>query len=621
MATVRRSLLPLLLAGSLAGLPAQERRPLLGTVVDADGKPVAHATVRLAFVPLGAEHLEARDHPQATADERGRFRVDVLPCTSYRLWATGPRDEQGNYLASGLTQANTGQLVALQATVRHPARRLLVRGAEAWPGLLPLRVRVLPDCVELPELTFPLPAEGHVALPPLPDAFTTVEVLTRDGDVLYAQQLKTTGNLTVGIPKPCTIPLHVVDEKGAPVAGATVRSRAMGGSPEGSGLLPGGPARSRWRPLGTTDADGALSAEVPCDRDPFAPNTWPNLFFLAHKAGFAGSVSGIGQEPFCDGVQVKGEKDLAPKGLRFTLRRTPPLRARFLAGPQPLAATRVAVRAEFRITTADGNGWINEELVWQPTTDAEGRIEIADLPPNCHEVTFVVAANAGALGLTEAVRKECPQHPVMLHRLAEPPATEVVVDLAQCKPLHLRLLDEGKAPARDARILLISRATGDGIDAWAPQVVPNGSGHATVLLQPGDWALFARDRTGFAFLKVDGQQEQEALLPFEPMPSMRGKVVDQEGRPVAGARMHGVSMSVMGMGGRQPELDALAQHLSWTWIQATRTGADGAFDCRLLSLPNMRFQGQFVDESAPGRRRSPAFTIAPGDEPLTVTIQ
>lgn len=621
MATARRSLLPLLLAASLAGLPAQERRPLLGTVVDADGKPLAHATVQLAFVPLGAEHVEALDHPQATTDERGRFRADVLPCSSYRLWASGPRDSKGDYFTSAVAQAQAGMLVELRAATRHGKRHLLVTGGAAWAGLAPLRVRVLPDSAELPELTFSLAAEAPIALPTLPDAFTTIEVMTRDGSVLYSHTTKTTANLVVGLPKPQPIALRVVDDKGAPVSGATVRSRAATSSPEGDGLLLGGPPRGCWRPLGTTDADGQLTAEVPCHQDPFQPETWPNLFFLAHKAGYAGSVSGIGEQPFCDGVQRKGEKDLAKKPLCFTLRRAAPLQARFLVGQQPLAAVRVAVRAEFHITMADGNGWMNEELVWQPTTDAEGRIEIADLPPNCHGVTFAVARHAGSLGLAEAVLKECPQYPVMLHRLAEPPTTEVVIDLAKCKPLHLRLLDEGKAPSRDARILLMCRAAGSGIDTWAPQIVSNGSGRATVLLQPGDWALFARDQTGFAFLKVDGQQEQEALLQLEPMPSMRGKVVDQEGRPVPGARLHGVSMSVMGMGGRQAELDELAQRLTWSWVQRSTTAADGTFDCRLLSLPNMHFQGQFVDESAEGRRRTPAFTIAPVDEPITLTIQ
>jgi len=138
-----------------------------------------------------------------------------------------------------------------------------------------------------------------------------------------------------------------------------------------------------------------------------------------------------------------------------------------------------------------------------------------------------------------------------------------------------------------------------------------------VLLQPGAWSVFARNETGYALLSADGQQEQDATLELAPMPSLRGKVVDADGKPVAGLRVQGVSMSLVGMGGAQPELANLAQQMCWSWIQRARTSADGTFDCRILTLPNMQLKGRFQD----GQRQTEEFLIAPGDEPVTLVIQ
>lgn len=599
-----------------ASLLAQERRPLLGTVVDAEGKALARATVQVAHVPIGAEHLPAADHATATTDERGRFRIDVRPCTTYLVWATGPRGEDGTYLASAITQSSAGMLLELRAATRHDQRHLAIPDTTAWAAFAPLQVRLVTGGAELPGRTFPLRDVARVELPPLPDAFTTFEILDKDGGVLRADTRRSATNTNLTITPVHDVPLLVVDDKGAAVAGATVTMRTSTGAFDDAGLLPSPPNRTHWRTLGQTDADGRLLARIPSARDPFQPRSWPNLFLVAHKPGRAAAVSGHGQHVFHDGKQVVDAALLAKKELRFTLGPAAPLRVRFTLGTKPLADTLVTVRCEFRVMQNKGNGWSNEELVWHRRTDADGQLVVEDLPADCHETAFAVAADAAQLQLPAERHKECGGQPLALLRVPAPPRDGATFDLATCKPLRLTLLDQHKAPAREARVLLVSRGSENSIDGWAPRAVPTVTGHATLLVQPGKWTVFVRDETGFAHLDLDGDVPGEATLQLEPMPACRGRVVDSDGKPVAGLQLQGTSMSVQGMGNAS-SLETIAQAMCWTWIQRTRTAADGTFDFRMLTVPTMEMKARFQE----GKRGTEEFRLVPGDELLTLTIR
>ena len=89
----------LLVSFALAtALAAQQRVPLLGTVVDAKKVPIAGAIVQLAHVPPGCEGEVAADHPTATTDERRiicdlvrhgeEARAQAGPCTSVSIEST-----------------------------------------------------------------------------------------------------------------------------------------------------------------------------------------------------------------------------------------------------------------------------------------------------------------------------------------------------------------------------------------------------------------------------------------------------------------------------------------------------------------------------------------------------
>ena len=86
------------LALALGCVPAQDlpREPGFGRVLDKDGVPWVGAKV----------FLEHRSHPlvqdpacmdliEATTDERGQFRVDMLPASGYAVWARSAVGEDG----------------------------------------------------------------------------------------------------------------------------------------------------------------------------------------------------------------------------------------------------------------------------------------------------------------------------------------------------------------------------------------------------------------------------------------------------------------------------------------------------------------------------------------------
>jgi hypothetical protein len=88
--------LPLMLASMPFGpLIAQEprRETAFGEIRDAGGRPFAGATLHLLYRAHPAVTEPAYgEHLQATADDRGRFRANVLAGMPYTAWAEGPGD-------------------------------------------------------------------------------------------------------------------------------------------------------------------------------------------------------------------------------------------------------------------------------------------------------------------------------------------------------------------------------------------------------------------------------------------------------------------------------------------------------------------------------------------------
>lgn len=600
--------------------PAQERRPHVGVVRTADGKPLANATVQFAWVPSMGEDQVAADHPTATTDERGRFRAELLPCAHYRVWTTGPITD-GAYLASEVAWTAVGRSLELVAAHPQQTGRWTMQNLDGWRDRGPLRVRFLPDLVELPKLTMTVGEDGRFVGPALPTAMShssplCLELLAADGSVLDARQAMpaTQPETTIAWTDTRELMMRVVDGAGAPVPGATLRQRVPTGWSPGDSLRPAPAARQTFRDLGATGADGTLAARIACAEDPFQQRGWRQLFFVATKPGFAASFSGFSEHTFLDGKEVE---QYTGKELRFTLVAEQPLRVQIGIGERPLADAPWTVHANVPVHNQKGNGWTHESMMWHTRTDAAGVTAVADLPTSTRLLTLRLGGDVRVRELVpEAQRGWLAPEPVLLHRVA-PTQRNLHLDLATFRPLQLRVLDENQAPARAVSLLLLSLQGEALCDARTPQPTTDSAGRCTVLLQPGRWFVFARTELAMAQLEIDAGQESgpsERTLQLTAMPRMFGKVVDGQGKPIAGAALDCDGMSRSGQ--HRQALGAVVEVLGWSWFRSVRTDSDGNFVCGLAPVPGMRHEGSF----RVGQRASTRFAFEAVTEPLTIVV-
>ncbi|MCC7396047.1 MAG: carboxypeptidase regulatory-like domain-containing protein [Planctomycetes bacterium] len=596
-----------------ASLAAQDRRPLLGTVVDGDGKPLAGATVCFGYVPFGGEDLPPHDQGTTTTDARGRFKADVLPCASYSLWAVGPEADAGR-ATSGIVHAAAGALVELRATARRTDWRLTIEGLDAWQEAGPFTIRLFADTVALPGAPLAVAADGTVELPLLLPAIASFDLCDRAGEVLATLSVPTKADGKAKLQPPQTVPMRVFDAKGQPLAGAEVEQRFSRGWNHGLDFGPYRPGRTIRRRLGTTDADGMLVARVPFAKDPFRSSGYRQLYFLAKKPGHAASLSGFTDQLFLDGKEV-ADKDRTE--LSFHLPAALPLAARFTTtGGRGLAGQPVVVRSHLRIEEATNSGWQAQEATWLATTDAEGRITIADLPLNVGELSMTLLATKAELGMPEPLRRSAPPLALAPLRFQSRPDHEVVVDLATYHTVQLRLLEADKSPARGATVLLAPEHPETAWDAGTMQATPDPAGRLNLLLAPGAWTVFVRSANSMACQRLVVEHGLEATLALSPMPAMRGRVVGKDGKPIAGATLDVVSMSRMGLDGLRPPEEQVAEHLNWKWLDDVRSDADGNFLAPFVPVSGASYEAVFHH----GQRQSARFQVQAGADPVTITI-
>lgn len=640
MHTARATSFALVAAFVLSSLPsliAQERppltstpprtglRPLLGKVVDAQGNGVARASVHLALIAAGSESGETSDYQVATTDGRGRFRFQAQPCSRHRIWATQTAATEsaveGTFAdgrVSDIIWASAGSLVELRLDKPAIACRLTIKNTEAWPNAGPFRVRIAPGAISLATPPIALDASHECTLPIMPSGQAAIDILDKHGQPL---QCTTLGRIQkkqiVKLSPPRTVPMKVCDKDGKPIAGATVRQRFQAGWSDLRGFGPRASARRRWRELGQTDAKGQLRAQIANDQDPFESSGWPQLFFVASKDGYNISHSGFTDEPFVDGIEID-RTDL--EELRFTLRPAKPAKLRLMLDKdRPLARQHLAIVQSYRIQEQDGNSSSHEDYTHSTTTDEHGQVLIPDLtePVGKVRVLFGDGPQRSEL-VSKKLQRMLPQGGVALHRLSRKEGEQEIV-IGSFPKLQLQLLDATGGPASDAELLFVSieHANDYECDAWTPTTTTDAAGRVVMLLQPGNWLVFARDGLGMAHAKIDIDADEQLQMRMEPMPVMRGKVVDGDGKPVAGARLSCHSSSWTSRGRQDAAIDAVAQTMNWSWISNTVSDAEGNFACTFLDLPNMTYKGRFKKAG----KKSDSLKIQAGEDPMTVRLQ
>lgn len=625
--TALRGRLPLALLAALAtsatALSAQQLRPLFGKVVDAQGAPLAGAEVHVLLPDVLDERHRALCHEVVQTDARGRFRTKLRPCTYHLIWAIGP--EGASRTCSATRWCSTGSLLELRADLRAQDGTAKLTGLEPWQDLAPFRLRLAVDSVELPDVDLAVGADGTCALPPLPSCRLTCEVVDKDGRTLTTGSTSApSSEVQVRVEPPQEIPLRAVDANGAPVAGARVRARITSGYSKNVRFGPKLPLRHLWRDLGETGEDGRLVARVAMRTNPFEKSGRQQLFLVAEKAGRQTTYSGFNDtgltvHPFCDGQKVARE---GLTELTFTMPPAEPAFGRVRVGGQRVfAGQELQLRLNAPVQRLN-NSLRQEHLIFRVRTDGEGRFEIPQLRPPSQGIEVGISGDAAVAQLvTPELQRRTPLRPVALHGASNYTSGPLEIALDVLPVLNVQLLDATGGPARDVDLLFLSRKDGGArkCSPWTARATTDSAGRVSMRLEPGKWLVFARNTLEVAYVNVDLKSDDEQQLRMQPMQTMRGRVVDEEGKPVAGARleMRSIEWRAGTTDQRDPGLSSICSHLAWNWIDSVRTDEDGAFVCPLLPLPGIIVEAQFKARDL----ASQEFVVDPTDEPLTISMK
>ncbi|MCK5940549.1 MAG: hypothetical protein KAI24_01165 [Planctomycetes bacterium] len=598
---------------------AQQLRPMLGKVVDAAGAPLAGATVCCALPDYLNDRHRALAVETATTDARGRFRVNVRPCTHHLLWVIGPIVDVGERPCSEVQWVTSGGLVEVRADQRCLPSTLTVSGLDAWPELAPFRLRIALNGVEIPTFEAEIAAAGSLALPPLPAGRFHLDVVDKHGQPLYGRSLTTNKlQLTATVPPPQELPMRAVDGDGQPVAGARIRQRLDGGWAGNRALTGSPPARHVWRQLGETDAEGRLVARIASRNKPLEHTGWQRLMFVAERDGHKTTHSGVSDNPYFDGKEVDRE---GVRELKFTMPKAEPVRGRLLlAADRGLADQRLAVRLGLRVMDINGNGWTNENLVWPTVTDADGRFHIPRMQGDVDEIDVMLAGDdLHAKLVPEELRRRTPLRAIALHGTRSTDDAELEFTVGGLPQLQLQVLDAHGGPAGGMELLFVSCASDNGArcDPWTPTATTDNAGRIAMLLQPGRWLVFGRTATNMVQLNLDLRSDERHELRLQPMPAMFGTVVDKDGAPIADARLECHSSTWRGRAGADQHLASIASNLNWHWIGSTRTDADGKFRCAFLDLPGVSYEARF----RVGTAQSKDFPVEASEQPVTITVE
>jgi len=328
------------------------------------------------------------------------------------------------------------------------------------------------------------------------------------------------------------------------------------------------------------------------------------------------SHSGFSQAPFFDGQAVRRK---GCTEIRFTLRPQKPLVGRLLdADGKGLVNQRLA--AHFEIAVHIKNGTLREHRPVAATTDANGRFEIADAPSDFSACRIEIAGSPRLERIMPPeLLRQTPQNFVALHGLTTRPKRDLDINLGRMATLELQLLDANGGPSAGASVLLVSLAS-DGIDCTAiPWVATSAAGRLAMVVEPGKWLLFAHTDGAWAQRTLDIKRSQKVGMRLAPMSTVRGRVVDGKGKPVADAKLTTPSMTFHTLPIKDLGLTTLANEFNSAWIASTRTDVDGTFACYYLATDWATYKCVFVQ---PGKRKESAmFELEPDSEPQTIVIE
>jgi len=537
-----------------AALCAQQRQPLLGRVVDKDGAPVAAAKVTLVEDDADLAGIDPVDVVEVTTDDHGRFVAQALRGVRYTALAVGPEADGKAMVARPVPDLACGRVAEPRLAQMGERQQGKLAGLEQWGGPSALCVRVrFANCPGY-AVKLPVAPDASVELPPIA-AVGTAGLGPRAGGSIALLDVFAVPRFAL---RAATLRVQVVDEKGAPVEGARVAVHHDHLETE-----------EAWAPPAVTDRAGGASLTYGTYRNSPFEEAPDRLLVVATKAGCAEAGSGwVCKLPFVDWSSVA---EHAAGTVRMVLHGERPLRA--VVTGKGVAGRTVRVLAMGNAAIDFGGAGVGSFFVprsYDVVIAADGSLVVPELPQCVSDVRLAVPTIDGRRVVL------MPSHAATLNP----------VDLADCEPLTLQVLDAGRGPAAAAKVLLVPFAC-DGRDfEHAPPIALDQAGRADVLLQRGRWQLLAMDDENWAWRELsEWRADAPIALQLARMPAMRVRVVDAGGEPVAGVRFEPGSFSY-GSPGRAGQ-DRLLTELGWNafafCIRRAETDARG--EARILALP------------------------------------
>ena len=628
MLTAHEALATIALAWSIAfSATAQEPaarvlRPLLGNVVDANGNNVAGAEVHLSYSPTGTTSASATEHQIQSTDNRGRFRFQAKPCTKQIVWAIGPPNDDGHQFVTHLHWVAPGRPFQLVTGKEIPSSNLTVSGIELWADYAPFKLQLAPGGIAIKGMTVDLDESGSCTLPLLPRGLTTATIIDKHGQPLTEVRIPRGRSATSRARlKRWEVPLLVVDQQGKPIADATIRQCIDAQLLPSRGLSPSPPSRHLWREHGKTDENGKLVASIASSQGVFEKDHWYKTLFTATKDGFNLTHSGSASDKlFFDGKEIKKDKDITE--LKFTLKKAKPTILRLMKSPEMGFANQpVTLNRAIKIMSEKGNSWSSENLIFNLTTDRDGRLQLPALTQSAPEVIVVISGAGITEFIPEPLRRMTPDRAITLHQVRSDSGKEHLVALYKSATVKLHMLTQLGSPATGAELTLISRNKKHRVDydGWCTTTTVDSAGRVALQLQPGRWSVIARTKTGIAHLELELQDNEtkQASITLKKMASMQGRVVDAAGNPAVGAMLTCHRSSVTRAGKRDKVLDTVASKMNWRWINNTVAQADGKFTVTYLPRPGFKYGAYFRHNN----KNSKDFEVTADDSPVTIKIE
>lgn len=479
-------------------LTAQHREPFAGVVRDAAGAPLAGAQVVCSWSPDGSS-LAAADRRETTSDAAGRFAVDLVIGRAYCVYAIGPADEtrQRRVVGPAFTAVGGRTLDLVADRITTPVR-LKVTGASTWQqaGPLALRILVAADAA-LPD--FVIAGDGTFDLPPLPTTQVTVCLLDFRRDVIESVPVTAQPLTECAFAPAVATRFVVVDADGQPVAGASIQSPQVVRPRHRRHFASAFQSPLSLREVAVTAADGTargLAARK------------STLWFVARHQGACSGLAGVMQEQRIEnGLHVAAADDEP-----FRLRLDPgTARSVQFVGAGVDVVVHGMLRSQVSFRLKNGGGFTS----WQTELTRDG-----DRWTGC----------GPGFAFTWALGEGTGPRPLRVVAFTQGPH----FDLTTLRRLAVQVVDAEGRPAPFATVGLSHGMQGYPVH-WTTHLATDAEGRAELRVVEGDCELYAITDDAHGYLAVTDAAATEARIQLQPLASVRMRVVDADGHPVASA--------------------------------------------------------------------------------------